>query len=399
MTASRADVARVLARLDEIEVVVEKLVAGGDGLARVKGVPIFVPRSAPGDRVRVKIEQRRPDYGRARILELLEPGPGRRPPPCPHFEACGGCDLQHLEDERQTALKVAAALETLRRLGRLEALPEARVIRGRAWAYRLRTQLRTEVSAERVDVGYFARGSHTLVPVDVCPILVPELESVLQRLPSLLSSPPRRLDLAAGDGGRVTVAPPVEGLPGGPVSRRIAGFSYEYDARVFFQAHAGLLDDLVRETCGPWTGAAAVDLFAGVGLFSLPLARHYGNVVAVESDRVACRYARRNARSAGLDNLEVATRSAESWMAGRAGGALERVVVDPPRTGMSRRLRRMLLACRPRRLTVVSCHPATLARDLRDLCPTYSLDGLAFLDIFPQSGHIETVAQLAIESS
>ena len=113
-----------LAEVEEVEVTVEKLVAGGDGLGRYEGIPLFIPRSAPGDRLRVRLTDRRPDYGRAEIVEILEPGPGRREAPCPHYERCGGCDLQHLEDGLQTRLKVAAVLETPTWTGAAAAGPE-----------------------------------------------------------------------------------------------------------------------------------------------------------------------------------------------------------------------------------------------------------------------------------
>jgi tRNA/tmRNA/rRNA uracil-C5-methylase (TrmA/RlmC/RlmD family) len=180
--------APLLARFDEIEVTVEKLVAGGDGLARHEGLPIFVPRSAPGDRLRVRVSERRPSYARAEILDVLEPGPGRREPPCRHFGECGGCDLQHLEDEYQLEAKVAATVETLARLARLE-LPEPRVLAGDAWAYRTRARLHAKRTAasDGPGLGYYARGTHEVIAVEECPVLVPELESVVRRLPATLS--------------------------------------------------------------------------------------------------------------------------------------------------------------------------------------------------------------------
>jgi 23S rRNA (uracil1939-C5)-methyltransferase len=396
---ARAEVARTLARLDVVDVVVEKLVAGGDGLARVDGAPIFVPLAAPGDRLRVRIVERHPDFGRARILEVLSPGPGRRVAPCPHFASCGGCDLQHLDDELQPVLKARAAIETLRRLGRVDPLPEARLVRGRAWAYRLRTQLRTEPTASGPLVGYFARGSHTLVPIRACPILVPELERAVVGLPERLGSDaPRRIDLAAGDDGSLTAAPPIEALPRGAIERRVGAFTFEHDARVFFQAHAGLVADLQREVCGRDRGALAADLYAGVGLFTLPLARRYERVLAVESDRVSARYAVRNARANRVANVEVAPVSAESWIAS-APAELDRVVLDPPRTGLPRQLRRALLDRRVPRLTYASCHAATLARDLRELAPGYGVTSVTLLDMFPQTGHLEIVVQLSGDRS
>ena len=445
----RAPTAVRLAALDEIEVTVDRLIAGGDGFARHEGIPIFIARAAPGDRLRVRLVERRPDYGRAEIVEILSPGPGRREPPCPYFVRCGGCDLQHLDDAVQARAKAAAVVETLVRLGGVELPAEPEVVTASPFGYRLRTQLhvrpvaagiaapdpsgtaRSSVAAgiagpdpsgllhplsvaagiaapeapqpatAGAQIGYYARGSHDLVAIDRCPILVPELEAMLPALPALLAAPgaPRRLDLAAGDGA-VTAAPVVAGLPHGEVSLTVAGppgvgeLTYAYDARCFFQAHRELVGELLARAVGPWEGEEAYDLYAGVGLFSLPLARRYRRVVAVEGDRVAARYARTNARRNRIANLEVVAQVVESWI-GRLPEGAARVVVDPPRGGLSRRVRTALFHARPQRLTYVSCHPATLARDLKGLHPAYRLESLVLLDLFPQSGHMEAVAQLA----
>lgn len=429
-----------LAELDEVEVTVEKLVAGGDGLARYEGIPLFVPRSAPGDRLRVRITDRRPDYGRAEVVEVLEPGPGRRQPPCPYFERCGGCDLQHLDDDVQVRLKAEAVLETLRRLGAVAPPEDLAVVAGDAWGYRLRAQLHTRRTGDGVEVGYYERGSHDLVPVSACPILVPELEALLPGLPRHLEEGgrvPRRLDMAAGgeagagpgrssgtgaperrknrrgepgEAAEVTTAPLVEGLPHGEVTLELVGlegfagdagsFTYAYDARCFFQAHRGLVGRLVAAAVGPWEGEEAYDLYAGVGLFALPLARRYRRVVAVEGDAGAARYARLNARRNRAGELEVEHLSLDSWIPRLPEGA-HRVVADPPRGGLSKKVRALLRSRRPLRFTYVSCHPATLARDLRQLVTQgpYRLESLTLVDLFPQSGHMEVVAQLALEET
>lgn len=455
-----------LAEVEEIEVTVEKLIAGGDGLVRYEGIPLFVPRAAPGDRLRVRLTERRRDYGRAEIVEILEPGPGRREAPCPHFERCGGCDLQHLEDGLQTRLKAEAVVETLARLGgvKLGDPPTVRLSVHTAghWGYRLRTQLHTRgggppqaVVAATVDsptepteatepaepelprVGYFARGSNDLVPISTCPILVPELESLIPGLPERLEEGsggrlPRRLDLAAGgtagvgpmrrDGagaapgggaaasavagpvtGPVTMAPMVAGLPHGEIHLTVPlpekdgsaaeSYVYAYDARCFFQAHRDLIPKLVEVAVGDWTGESAYDLYAGVGLFALPLARHYATVTAVEGDAIAARYARRNANQNDAEGLSVEHLALESWI-GQLPADADRVLVDPPRGGLTAPIRRALREARPARLTYVSCHPATLARDLRALADTYRLESLDLLEMFPQTGHMEVVAQL-----
>lgn len=403
-----------LAAVDEIEVTIEKLVAGGDGLARWEGIPVFVPRSAPGDRLRVRLTDRRPDYGRGEIVAVLAPGPGRREPPCPYFERCGGCDLQHLEDGLQVRLKAQAVVETLSRLGGIGPPENLRVVAGDAWGYRLRTQLHADRSQadQQPRVGYFARGSHELVPVDACPILVPELEDLLPALPRRLAvgleegeRPPQRLDLAAGDGGRLSAAPVTGDLPHGEITLAVGGFTYRFDARCFFQTHRGLVGRLVEAALGPEgstsegagepAGGVAYDLYCGVGLFTLPLARRYRRVVGVEGDRVAVRYARRNVRGAGLETVDVVGTAVESWVRALPEGA-DRVVADPPRAGLKGPVLQTLLERRPRWITYVSCHPAALARDLEKLTRAYRVDALTLIDLFPQSGHMEAVVQLRL---
>lgn len=386
-----------LALVDEAEVTIEKLVVGGEGLARLEGVPIFVARAAPGDRLRVRLVERRPDYARATIVEVLQAGPGRRPDPYPELSRTGICDLQHLDDALQPHLKAAAVREALERLGRLELPPRIEVVAGPPWGYRLRTQLHSEVDAAtgKVRVGYHARGSNELVAVTRCPLLVPELEGLLPELSERLTgSPHRRLDLAAGDGGAVTAAPLVPGLPHGEVSMTIRDLAFSYDARCFFQAHRQLLPYLVELAVGPWEGGEAYDLYAGVGLFSLPLARRYSRVVSVEADRVAARHARNNARRNRLPQVSVVGQVVESWIAALPERP-DRVLVDPPRAGLTGKVRQALAARRARRLTYVSCDAATLARDLRMLAPVYRIESVQLLDLFPQTGHMEAVVQLA----
>jgi 23S rRNA (uracil1939-C5)-methyltransferase len=378
-----------------LDVEIEKLIEGGLGLARFEGIPILVPRSAPGDRLRIQLVERRPDYGRAEIIEILEPGPQRREPPCPWFHRCGGCDLQHLEDGAQTRFKVEAALETLRRLGGVELAKEPRVHVGDPWAYRVRAQFQVAAGEGGPRVGYFARGSHDVISVDSCPILVPELEELLETLGRRLPpDPPTRIDAAAGSDGALGVAPLIEGLPHGELSLEVDGFELRFDARCFVQGHRGLHSELMAAAVGDEGDpeGTAFDLFAGVGLFALPLSERYGQVVAVEADRVAARHARRNLKRAGARS-EVHHLRVESWIPRLPAGAA-RVLVDPPRAGLHPKVRRALVERRARRLTYVSCQAATLARDLRHLLEAYRIQSVAFLDLFPQTGHLESVVQL-----
>ncbi len=355
-----------------------------------------MPLAAPGDRARVRIVERRPDFGRAEIVELLAPGPGRRRPPCPHFADCGGCDLQHLDDRLQVRLKVEAAVETLRRIGGGELPPPAEVLLGSSWGYRLRTQVHLAAGEKGVEVGYLARRSRRLVPIRSCAVLAPELERAVLEIGAEATPPvPSRVDLALGEDGTVAAAPAVGGFAGGELVRRVGEFDYHFDARCFFQAHASLTERLVEVVVGDARGETALDLYGGVGLFALPLARRYARVILVEGDRIAARFARRNAHAAGLAGIEVAARAVETWVAtGLPDPGVDRVVVDPPRDGLPLVVRRLLAARPAQRLTYVSCHPAALARDLRDLRAAYDIESLVFADLFPQTGHLETIVQM-----
>jgi 23S rRNA (uracil1939-C5)-methyltransferase len=395
LLAEDAPVGVRLIEVEEVELTIEKLIAGGDGLARLDGVPIFVPRTAPGDRVRARLIVRRPDFGRAEVIEVLTPGEGRREAPCPHFAECGGCDLQHLDERHQLRYKVEAAVETLRRLAKIPLPPPSEVLAGAAWGYRIRAQIHTAPAGAGFQAGYHARGSKRLVPIEVCPVLDPRLEEEAVRLGRRLGpEAPGRIDLAIGGDGRVTAAPAVAGLEEGELQRRVAGFDYAYDARCFFQGHQGLLDALVERVVGEARGELAFDLYGGVGLFALPLATRYARVVTVEADRIASRYARKNARTAKLDGVEAVSRSVDTWIGEALPPDADRVLVDPPRQGLSAAVRAVLAERPPRRLTYVSCHAAALARDLVALGPALEVESLVFVDLFPQTGHLETVVQL-----
>lgn len=415
LSAERLEALAALAGINRLELTIEKIVFGGDGLARWRGMPVFVPRAAPGDVVEARITERRPSYARAEIEEIKTPGPLRREAPCPFYERCGGCQLQHIEDAEQLGLKVAAAMETLRRLGgidpaQLAACRFEEPVSERTWGYRLRAQVHVDARPEEsVGVGFRQRRSRDLVFVDRCPVLAPALERELRGLSSLPGDSaaasktlPSRLNLATAGLERdspVVAAPPVDGLPGGELEIDLLGKRLSYDARCFFQAHGGLLESLSLAAVGSFEGETAVELYAGVGFFTVGLADRYRSVTAVEGESVAARYARNNLRRNGLRHCRVDRSAVESWVDRRRGGpglepGLDRVLVDPPRAGLSRKVRSALLSAAPRRLTYVSCDPATLARDLGDLTRDFDLESMAFFDVFPQTAHVETVAQL-----
>lgn len=389
-----------LSEIDETELTIDQLVFGGDGMGRLDGIPVFVARTAPGDKVRVRLTERRPGYARAEVVELLEKGPGRQEPPCPHFERCGGCDLQHLDDATQLRLKAKAVVETLRRLGNVEAPPNLEVISGDVFGYRMRAQLHFGTNERGPTVGYHARGTGDLVAIDSCPILVEDIERLLPRLPRLLKDDPHtRIDLTAGDDGVVHSAPPVPALRHGEMTITVdtpeGPFEYLLDPRCFFQSHRQLTPKLVEVALGDFRDpeGEVFDLYAGVGLFALPLSKRYAKLTAVESDRTAVRYLRKNLKSVGAGDAATESVTVEHWIENLPKGAA-RVVADPPRTGLARKVRDLLLDRAPERITYVSCNASTLARDLKRLLLGYEIESLTLLDMFPQTGHMEQVVQL-----
>jgi 23S rRNA (uracil1939-C5)-methyltransferase len=384
-----------------VELRIERIVGGGFGFGRIDGRPVFASYGAPGDLALVRIDRRQGSVSFATVIDVVESGPNRQEPPCPHFGSCGGCDLQHLTYEAQLASKQEILRDALRRIGGFRDEFEIPITRSPLpWGYRSRAEWQRDPSSGTL--GYFKRGSHAIEDVSVCYVLTPPLERLradLRRRTATLNL--RELHAAAG-ADAITVWPSVERIDDGPVTIEIAGMSLRFDASCFFQTNFGILPAMIDEVLrtSPEAGVAesgALDLFCGVGLFTLPLARRYARVVGVETSRQAVKYARGNARFAGLANANFASMSAEDWLAHRAAefGPVEQVVVDPPRTGLAPGLIDQVVDLEPDRIAYVSCDPATLARDLKRLVAEgYDFESVAAFDMFPQNHHVEAVAHL-----
>lgn len=384
-----------------IEVRIDKLVFGGDGLGRIDGLAVFVPYTAPGDLVRARVVERRKGFLKAEITELLEAGPDRRAAPCPVYGRCGGCQLQHVAYPAQVAAKREFVRETLERIGRI-SIPGEIAIRFDAdheFAYRTRATAHLATTRDGTLFGFFGRKSHRVVDVVSCPLLVPELDSAwraareqraeLHRTPAL--------ELSAGDQG-CSASPPVAAVGGKSLEAETHGFRYRFNPASFFQVNRYLLEALVAAVVDGASGTLAVDLFSGVGLFTLPLARRFERVVAVESNSQAASYARENARLNEVENVTVEAEAVEEWLASAAASELpiDLVVLDPPRTGLGTEAASDLARLGPRRIVYVSCDPGTLARDLRVLVEGgYEVESVEAFDLFPQTFHVETVVRLA----
>lgn len=389
-----------------VETEVERIVPGGAGLAHAGGRTLFVGLAAPGDRVRARIERVAGKVAFASIVEVLEAGAGRVEPACPYFGEgrCGGCDFQQMGYEAQLAAKVGIVRDCLRRIAGVEPPAEMPIAPSpAAWGYRTRAEWRHDPGRR---LGYLARDSHRVVDVAVCPIASPGLNAALGTLRERLDAgrlpgEVREFRAAAGDEA-VGIAPPLDGEAPVEVVRTVAGERYRFDADTFFQPNGAMLEPLVAEALrfAPTVGAGAVgpaiDLYCGVGLFTLPLARRFAEVVGVEAHRAAAAYGARNLADAGLRNARVDAAAVEPWLARHAALApVPFLLLDPPRTGAGPAAVAGILALRPERIAYVACDPATLGRDLRALVAGgYGVGRVALLDLFPQTHHVETVVHL-----
>ena len=398
---------------------IESLVHGGRGLARADGV-VFVPFVLPGETVEAEIVEKRKGYAIARLTEVIEPSPRRVEPPCPYFGVCGGCQWQHIAYDAQVEFKEAILRESLRRIGKLDP-PFLPPLTGEPYGYRRRASFQ---AGQDGTVGFFGQHSHTLVAVERCLLLDAPLNGLLLALASQRERlcGLKAVEAASGEEGillglygdppkRTTLEALKAALPGvaGVVHVRSGAFAGDLSVTIphgdtaltvgadsFFQANAALNERLVAaaaDALEPLGGKAVLDAYAGGGNFAFALARRAASVMAVESASSSVADAKATRRRLGAENVKILK---ETFERARPRKSFDAAVVDPPRTGLSPKGLAVLLEIQARRLAYVSCEPATLARDLKALSARYRIVSVRLADMFPQTAHIEAVAELAL---
>ena len=376
-----------------VDVTVERLAFGGFAIARHDGFAVFVPFGAPGDRLRVTVTEVDKRHATAQLVEILEPSAHRRKPRCKHFGECGGCNFQHVDYQEQVRQKAAFVKDALVRTGGLDWTQDVPIHHAAEWGYRARTQLKVD----RREMGFHRAFTKNVVEIEECPVLAPELESALSSLREALQRVPagervHQIEGACGVGG-ASWAPDLPGIRKDLVEHRVLGFSYFVEPESFFQGNHLLVDQLVQHAVAGEKGELAFDLYAGVGLFTLPLSRQFARVVGVEDERRAATLGRVNDKQNHCDNVHYHRQTTELFLKSnklRPDVAL----IDPPRVGAKRALPQLLELAAPR-LIYVSCDPNTLARDLKELVAGgYDLESVHAFDMFPQTYHVECVAKL-----
>jgi 23S rRNA (uracil1939-C5)-methyltransferase len=379
------------------DVAIEKIVPGGYGLAFAENLTIFVSLAAIGDKLRVRVREKKGKVAFAEIVEILEPSENRQTPPCPYFGRCGGCDFQQMNYAAQLRAKVGIIRDALRRIGKIDYEREIQIVASPDdLNYRLRAQW--HVDAKRQKLGYFRRHSHDVIDVETCPIAAPALKEKLSEIRRNIDWAQFWADKpeieAATNGEDVSVYSSELIEPTDEIAFAANGEKYYFEARSFFQGNRFLIEDLTRLAITNAEGENALDLFCGVGLFTLPLARKFQRVLGVEASDKAIEFAQKNAERASLSNVEFSVENVTDFLARNDLPKIDFVLLDPPRAGAEKEAIYALLQLKPPQISYVSCDPATLARDLRLLVSDYEIESITALDLFPQTHHVETVVRL-----
>ncbi len=410
----------------EIPALALKTIAqGGEAVGRYRGRAVFVWGGLPGEVVAVRLTQVRRTYARGVVSQVLQAVAGRVAPRCPLFGRCGGCQWQYIAYPRQLEFKAAIVADQCRRLGGLSDPPVAPTIgMDLPWAYRTRATFHLSPEGE---IGYYARQSHQVVPLEECPLLVSEINRLLPSLRRSLAalaladrpsgvtvryswaqdrllllihqgtlSGARRLhELFGGEVARVVWE---KGRPAGRggMEERLGGVLLRVSATSFFQVNipqAERLLETVEDMLAPTSSDHLLDAYAGVGALSLPLLERVASLVAVESHPAAVRDLQENARRLQPEKV-TALRGRVEEVLPTLQRPVDLALLDPPRRGAHQAIPALLQA-RPRRIVYVSCHPGTLARDLRVLCAGgYRVVRIQPIDLFPQTFHVESVTLL-----
>lgn len=397
----------------------EKMVFGGDCISKIDGKTVFVPYALPGEQLEVEITEEKKDYYVSKIVNILEPSPHRVKPFCPLYEKCGGCNMQHCDNEYQVELRKQILKDTFEREG--IQIPEVESITGSPENYRSRFQFHNG--------GLMGKRTNTIIPLENCPCAVHEINEWLKETP-FENRPQGRVHVFASDKitsipkgySKIIIAQEKEAqkddIRNGKtikgkrrVMRRFEGTSLNqnnictidlcgkkitFDVQGFFQSNIGVLEKTILKLTEGIGGKNALDMYSGAGTFSVFLADKFENVTLVEHNRDALVFAEQNLVGTKHESFGV---SGEKWVLEHEkscvsrNGTFDVAIIDPPRTGMEKEVCKYLCSSNIPKIRSVSCDSATHARDAKYLIRAgYKLQKLYLLDFYPQTCHIESLA-------
>lgn len=428
---------------EELTLSIEKLVYGGDGLAHAEGGTVFVPYVLPGEAVQAPVRSRKKNLIWTGAPHITKASEHRQEPRCPHFQKCGGCHYQHVTIDEQVRLKKEILRETLARLGGIPWEGEIAEHTAAPYGYRNRAQWAVRDGKPRA-IGYFLPETSIVLPIDECPVLSPRLAQTfshlqemtraaalpagVQEIEAFADSTDEKVALniafdkfpqPAEDLARIfrTAMPQLESLllldqkknkfeltGPGFLFQEAGGFRFRVSHLSFFQVNRFLIEDLLHTMISHASGKTALDLYAGVGFFTLPLAKRFEKVIAVDANLAATHDLAANADHAGIA-IESHNEHVEKFLE-KTAIQPDLVVLDPPRAGLGPQAAAKLAGLGAPEIYYLSCDPSTLARDLAVLTgtktpssagpasPAYKISEIHLFDLFPQTFHIETLVRL-----
>ncbi len=378
---------------------IEKLVHGGLGLARTDRGVVLVSDVAPGEKVRVIPDGARGGQPCARPVEIVEPAACRRSPPCEHFGTCGGCDWLHISYDAQLSIKRGVFVECLERIGKIKLNDACEVFPSPEFEYRQRCQFK--IGRLPATAGFYKRKSQTVVSIARCPLLVLPLNVVLEALPRLVGQLPSdtlQVRAIAGSDGTVASSPVLRNVTADTTVLRAGNHSFTVSGDSFFQGNRHISEKLGTWPLDVLEGDYCVDLYGGVGFFSVALGKRFARVTLVDNINAQVQLARFNFRNNGMDRFSALSQSVEDFLfrMARSPEPVDCLVVDPPRTGLSQKVRDGIQKLGPRTILSVSCDPSTQARDVGHFVNKcgYTIVKAALFDLYPNTHHIETAMVL-----
>ncbi|MCL2392102.1 MAG: class I SAM-dependent RNA methyltransferase [Oscillospiraceae bacterium] len=350
--------------------------SGGEGVARMDdGKVVFVRGAARGDVLRIKLTKELPRSARGEIVQLMTPSAHRIEPDCPYYPGCGGCDFRHISYSEELEAKLLRVNDALSRIGGSIVCADEILSTGQIDGYRNKAVFHSNGARW----GFYKAGSHDVIAIKRCALLKGDLNFALGGL------------CASGEKAEITLRSGHDGI-GAPLTEVLDGLTFRVSG--FFQVNtdaALLLFQKAREYAALSADETLVDLYCGVGSMAIFVGRDAGRVLGIEQNSAAIKAAHENARRNGFTHIDFVSADAAKWDAG--GIAPDCVIVDPPRSGLSKGAISKILELSPKRLVYVSCDPATLSRDIRRL-EGYVLKKACAVDMFPRTANVESCCLL-----
>jgi len=385
-----------------VELKIEALSNLGAGIAKPKGWVVFVPFTLPGERIRAKVWRNETNCTHADLVEILEPSPDRIEPHCRHFTTCGGCQYQHLPYEKQLEWKTRQVRELLLHMVGIEEEVNPTIPSPKQWGYRskITPHFQRPKPGEDFPIGFLEFNRRTrLVDVYNCPIAMDEINQALQPIRDDVKRRAAEYKKGATLLLRAT-EDRVETDHRAPVSEKVGDLKFNFLAGDFFQNNPFILESFTGHAAEQAKGPNQkylLDAYCGSGLFGLTLAKNFEQVVGIELSETSADWARRNAKTNGIENASFIASSAEALFADITFPSEQTsVLIDPPRKGCSMDFLNQLFTFGPSRVVYVSCNPATQMRDLKSFLEQgYKIESIQPFDLFPQTRHLECVIALS----